>query len=120
RRRSALRGRDRRPSHPTRCVPTLCFPGLDPLLAGVVTALGTDMVRALHALAARTRLERNRSSCLVRVTRALFPLRCTSLGDGHGSSTERVRDELRARPGGPRRARSSVSQCPADTSTALH
>src|SRR3954465_8389560 len=54
-----------------------------PLLAVVVTTLGTDMMRTLHCLATRTLLDRDRRSSLVRVTRALLSLRGTSFRNGH-------------------------------------
>src|SRR5688572_16283813 len=54
-----------------------------PLLAVVVSALLAHVVRALHCLAARTRLDGHGLRLLVRVARALLPLGGASFRDGH-------------------------------------
>src|SRR2546423_7720740 len=59
------------------------FLGCYPLLAIVIPALSTDVVRTLHRLTARTLLDRDRRRGLVRVSRAFFSLRGTSLWYGH-------------------------------------
>jgi hypothetical protein len=61
----------------------LRFPGCYSLFTIVVSAFFADVVRALHALAARTLLDRDSRSCLVRVACALFSLGCTALWNGH-------------------------------------
>ena len=85
RRRRSPGGRSRPPWRPTRCAPRSGFPGCYSLLAGVVAALAAHVVRALHRLAARALLERDRGRGLVRVAGALLSLRGSSLRDGHGS-----------------------------------
>ena len=64
----------------------LRFPGRYSLFTIVVTALFADVMRTLHALAARALLDRNCRSCLVRVACTLFSLGCTALWDGHFNS----------------------------------
>ena len=53
------------------------------LFAIVVSALGADMMRTSHALAAGTLLNDDRRRDFVRVAGALLPLRGASLRDGH-------------------------------------
>ena len=67
------------------------FPGYDPLLTCVISALAADAMWTLHAPAARTRLERDRRCFLMCVAGALFPLGRAALGDGHGWSVEMVK-----------------------------
>src|SRR5256885_13625252 len=59
----------------------LRFLWLYSLFARVVPALFADMMRTLHALAARTLLNHDRGCGLVGVARALLSLRCASLWD---------------------------------------
>src|SRR5688500_9143394 len=77
-------GEQSRPSwRPTRCAPRSCFLGGYSLLTGVIPALLADTVRPLHALAARTRLNVDGGSDLVRIAGALLPLGGAALRDGH-------------------------------------
>src|SRR6185437_1773312 len=64
----------------------LRFLRLYSLFTCVVPTLLADMMRTLHALAARTLLNDDCRRDFVGVTRALLTLRCASLWDGHVSS----------------------------------
>src|SRR3982751_2862436 len=67
----------------------LRFLRLYSLFARVVPTLFADMMRALHALAARTLLNDDRGRDLVCVACALLSLGCASLRDGHWFSSLR-------------------------------
>ncbi len=101
-------GRSRPPSRPTRSAPRLGFPGCYSLLTGVVAALGAHVVRPLHRLAARTRLDDDGGRGLVRVAGALLSLGGSSLRDGHGRGELLVVGVRRARYAGENLSRRDV------------